>query len=168
MTGLLDGVLQGLVPAHVLALVSVALLAGRARFRESSGFVAAFAVGLAAGLGALAAGAGETPAADVLMVAAVLSGFAAAAALRLPAGPAEVLAFIVGLAAGLDSPPDAISLREAILGLIGTACGGIAALAIMVALSAAVAPIWNGIALRVAGSWIAAIALLVLALRWAS
>jgi hypothetical protein len=52
--------------------------------------------------------------------------------------------------------------------LIGTAGGGIAAMAIMVALSAAVAPIWNGIALRVAGSWIAAIALLVLALRWAS
>jgi urease accessory protein len=168
MTGLLGGVLQGLVPAHVLALASVALLAGCAGLRQSVGFVAAFAMGLTAGLGALAAGVGETPAGEVLMVAAALCGLAAVTALRLPAGLAAVPAFIVGLATGLDSPPDAISLREAILGLIGTAGGGIAAMAIMVALSAAVAPIWNGIVLRVAGSWIAAIALLVLALRWAS
>jgi urease accessory protein len=167
MTGLLGGAIQALAPAHLVALVSVALLAGRKPLRERVACVAAFAAGLAAGLGAVAAGVGETPAGDLLMVVAVLCGLAAAAALRLPSGLLAPLAFAVGLGGGLDSPPDAISLREAILGLIGTACAGIAALAIMVAVSAVLAGVWQGIALRVAGSWIAAIAILVLALRWA-
>jgi urease accessory protein len=78
------------------------------------------------------------------------------------------LAVIVGFAGGLDSPPDAITLREAVLSLIGTACGGIAAFALLVAVAAPLARIWQGIVLRVAGSWIAAIAILVLALRWAA
>jgi hypothetical protein len=112
------------------------------------------------------AGVGETPAGDVLLVVAALSGLAAATALRLPSEFLALMAFIVGLAGGLDSPPDAISLREAVLTLIGKACTGIGALAIMTAASAALAGFWRGIALRVAGSWM--IAVLVLALRWAS
>jgi urease accessory protein len=168
MTGWPAGVVQGFAPAHLLALIAAALLAGPAGFLERVGFVAAFAAGLAAGLGALAAGVGETAAGDVLIVAAMICGLAAAAALRLPTGLAELLSFIVGLATGLDSPPEAILLREAILGLVGTACGGIAAMAAMVTLSAVLGRIWQGIGLRVAGSWTAAIAILVLALRWAS
>jgi urease accessory protein len=65
------------------------------------------------------------------------------------------------------SPPETISLREAVLMLIGTACSAIAALAVMAAAAAALARPWQGIAPRVAGSWVAAIAILVLALRWA-
>jgi len=168
MTGWPAGVVQGLAPAHLLALIAAALVAGQAGFRERVGFVAAFAAGLAAGLGALAAGVGETAAGDVLTVAAMICGLAAAAALRLPTGLAALLAFIVGVATGLDSSPEAILLREAILGLIGTACGGIAAMAAMVTLSAVLGRIWRGIGLRVVGSWTAAIAILVLALRWAS
>jgi urease accessory protein len=168
MTGLLSGVVQALAPAHFVALISVALLAGPAALRERVACVAAFAAGLAAGLGALAAGVGETPAGDVLLVLAALCGLAAAAALRLPPGLLALLAFAAGLASGLDSPPDAISLQEAVLSLIGTACAGIAALAIMVGVSAALAGVVLRIAPRVAGSWIAAIAILVLALRWAS
>jgi len=130
--------------------------------------LAAFAVGLVAGLWALALGAGETPAGDALAAAAMLCGLAAAMALRLPAALTAFLGFIVGLATGLDAPPDSISVREAILGLIGTACGGVAAFAAAVVASALLGGLWDGIALRVAGSWIAAIAILVLALRWAS
>ncbi len=168
MTGLLGGVVQALAPAHLVALISVALLAGRASLRERKAVVAAFAAGLAAGLGALVAGVGETPAGDVLLVVAALCGLAAAAALRLPSGLLALLAFVIGLAGGLDSPPDAISLREAVLSLIGTACAGIAALALMTTMSAALAGVWQGIALRVAGSWMTAIAVLVLALRLAA
>jgi urease accessory protein len=168
MSGLSGGLYQVLLPAHLLALISVALLAGRSAFHQRMAWVAAFAAGLAAGLGALAAGIGETPAGDVLMAAAALCGLAAAAALHVPSGLAALLAFTVGLAAGLDSPPDAILVREAILGLLGTAVGGIAVLVAMSGVAAALARIWDGVALRVAGSWIAAIAILVLALRWAS
>jgi urease accessory protein len=125
MTGLLGGTIQALAPAHLVALISVGLLAGRSALRECAAVVAAFAAGLATGLGALAAGVGETPAADVLLVVAALCGLAAAAALRLPPGLLALLALVTGLAGGLDSPPDAVSLREAVLSLIGTACAGI-------------------------------------------
>ena len=65
------------------------------------------------------------------------------------------------------SPPETISLHEAVLMLTGTFCGGVAALALLTAAAAWLAHLWRAIALRVAGSWIAAIAILVLALRLA-
>jgi hypothetical protein len=78
------------------------------------------------------------------------------------------LAFVSGAALGLDSPPQSIFLREAVAMLIGTACGDIAMLAIVALAASAIARLWQGVVLRVAGSWTAAIAILVLALRWAS
>ncbi len=168
MTGLAGGLMQALLPAHVMALISTALLAARARLWPSIGFVAAFAAGLAAGLAALALGIGETPARDVLLAAALLGGLAAAAAVTAPAWASGSTASIVGLALGLDSPPDAILLREALFGLLGTWCAGAALLAAALAVARPLARLWNGVALRVAGSWLAATVILVLALRWAS
>jgi hypothetical protein len=40
----------------------------------------------------------------------------------------ESAAFVVGYGLGLDSPPDAILLRDAILSLVGTWCAGVALL----------------------------------------
>ena len=60
----------------------------------------------------------------------------------------------------------AISLHEAVWTLIGTGWGAVAALALMAASTALVRRVGWAIALRVAGSWLAAIAMLVLALRW--
>jgi hypothetical protein len=121
-----------------------------------------------AGITALALGVGETPAPDGLMVAASVCGLVAAAALRLPVILSALLAVVIGFATGLDSPPDSISLREAIFALVGTACAGIAAMAIAVGGATLLGRLWQGIVLRVAGAWIAAIAILVLALRWAA
>jgi hypothetical protein len=50
--------------------------------------------------------------------------------------------------------------------LIGAACGAVAALALVTLCAAALGRRWQRMAQRVAGSWIAAIAALVLALRW--
>ena len=89
--------------------------------------------------------------------------------LRCPARWWESTAFAVGLALGLDSPPDAILAARCdprpdrdVVRRRSTLL--MAALAVATPL----ARLWNGIALRVAGSWIAAMAILVLALRWAS
>jgi urease accessory protein len=155
-----------LAPAHLVALIGLALLAGRGP--AASKLVAAFALGLAGGLGAIAWGVGETPASDVLVASAALSGLIAAGGLAVSAWLAAPLALVCGVALGLDSPPQTISLRDAVLMLIGTACGGVVALAVMSFAASAVGRVWQGIALRVAGSWIAAIAILVLALRWAA
>jgi urease accessory protein len=157
-----------LAPAHVLALIGLALVAGRSARPAAIGIVAAFALGLAGGLGAIAWGVGETPANDVLLAAAALCGVIAAIGFAAPVPAAAPLALAFGAAMGLDSPPEVIVLHEALLMLIGTACGGIASLAALALAAGALVRLWQGIALRVAGSWIAAIAILVLALRWAA
>jgi urease accessory protein len=157
-----------LAPAHVLALIGLALLTGRTIAVAASAIIAAFALGLAGGLGAIAWGVGETPANDVLLAAAALCGVIAAVGLAAPAWVAVPLSIACGAAVGLESPPEVIALHEALLMLIGTACGATAALAVLALAAGALVRLWQGIALRVAGSWIAAIAMLVLALRWAA
>jgi urease accessory protein len=155
-----------LVPAQLLSLIGLGLLAGRASIRAAIAIAAGFAVGLVAGLGAIASGIGETPANDVLFAAAGVCGVTAARGRPVPVWAAAPAAFIIGCAIGLDSPPEAISLREAVLMLIGTGCGAIVGLALMTAAAALIRAAGWSIALRVAGSWLAAIAVLVLALRW--
>jgi urease accessory protein len=168
VTGLASGLMQALLPVHVMAMISTALLAAGVSLWPSVRLVGIFAVGLAAGLAALALGVGETSARDVLLGVALLGGLAAAAALTVPELAVGSTAFVVGAALGLDSPPDAILLRDAILGLVGTWCGGMTLLVVAFAVATLLARLWNGVALRVAGSWLAATAILVLALRWAS
>jgi urease accessory protein len=155
-----------LAPAHALALIGLAALAGSAKQR--SGSVAVFALGLVGGLVAVASGVGETPANDLLLAAAALCGLATAALPRVPAWIPVLSAPVVGAAIGLDSPPEVISLRDAALMLAGVGCGGTVAFTFLAAIAAAAARLWQGVPLRVAGSWIAAIAVLVLALRLAS
>jgi hypothetical protein len=168
VTGLVGGLMQALLPAHLMAIISAALLGACTKPWPSIIFLAAFAAGLAAGLAALTL-VGETPAGDVLLAVTFLNGLAAAMApAAVPRPVVGLIAFIVGAALGLDSPPDSILLRDAIVGLVGTWC---AAMTLLVAVPAAATPLtrlWNGLVLRVVGSWIAATAMLVLALRWAS
>jgi urease accessory protein len=154
-------------PAHVIALAGLGVIAGRNNGLPAGAvIVAAFAFGLAIGLGAVASGVGETPASDALLAVAALCGLTAASGVTAPAAVAVPVALASGVALGLDSPPDAIRLDEAVAALIGTAFGGVAALTLIMLLAFALARLWHGIVLRVAGSWIAAIAILVLALRW--
>jgi urease accessory protein len=155
-------------PAHLIALAGLGLMAGRNSPSVGIASVAAFALGLAAGLGAVASGIGETPANDVLLAGAILCGLLAASAVRASSVFAAPVALVSGAALGLDSPPDAIRISDAVAALIGTACGGVTALAAITLLAFVLARRWRGIALRVAGSWIAAVAILVLAVRWAS
>jgi urease accessory protein len=168
LSAALEGLLHPLAtPAHVVALAGLALVAGRNnRNSLSVVVVAAFAFGLAAGFGALAWGAGETPAADALLAGAALCGLMAAAGVTPPVALAAPVALASGVALGLDSPPDAIRLGDAMAMLTGTACGAVAALAVMTPTAAVIARWRDGIALRVAGSWIAAVAMMALAVRW--
>jgi urease accessory protein len=167
--GIVDGLVHPVsTPAHVVALTGLGLIAGRNFLSAGATIVAALGLGLVVGLGAIAWGVGETPASDALLASATLCGLIAASGVTAPVSLAVPVALVSGVALGLDSPPQSIRLSEAVATLIGTACGGIGALA-MIAFSAfAIGRLGQGIALRVAGSWIAAIAILVLALRWAA
>jgi urease accessory protein len=77
------------------------------------------------------------------------------------------LAAVVGAAIGLDSPPEVVSLQEAVLMLIGTGIGASIALWLVVAGAARMARDWQQIGVRVLGSWTAASALLAIAVRFA-
>ena len=73
------------------------------------------------------------------------------------------LAAVTGIAIGLDSPPEVVSVRQAHLMLIGTAFGGGLLLIVMVEIATRLTSPWQRIAARILGSWIAASAVLVLA-----
>jgi urease accessory protein len=78
------------------------------------------------------------------------------------------LAGTIGGALALDSPPEVISLTEANLTLLGTALGAAFVLLILVQGTSRLRHHWQRIGARIAGSWIAASAVLVLALRLGS
>ena len=171
MSALVRGLLQPLMlPAHALALLAFGLLIGQQRVPWRLLALAAFVAGLAGGLAAIALAVGQTPAADVLLAAAGLAGLLVAIGRPPPALACVLLAAVAGMALGLDSPPEAISIAVATTMLIGTALGASLALALVVAGASYVgAQKWAAprIGMRVLGSWIAASALLVRALRFA-
>src|SRR5215470_6068554 len=153
-------------PAHIVSLTGLGLVVGRVIWSAQTQTLAAFASGLVVGLGIIAWGIGETSANNVLLSMAVLCGLVAATNIPVSARFTAPVSLVSGAALGLDSPPDVILLREAILMMIGTACGDIAFLTVTSAAASAFSRLWRGIVVRVAGSWTAAIAILVLALRW--
>ena len=126
-----------------------------------------FALALAAGLLALALAVGETPAATVLLAAVAIAGALVAAAFRLPLLVLGPLAAVVGATIALNSPPEVISLQEAVFMLIGTGLGASIALALVIEVAARMARDWRQIGVRVLGSWTAASALLAIAVRLA-
>ena len=134
--------------------------------------MAAFVIGVAAGLTAIASGVGQTSAADVLLAGAFASGALVAMARPLPTLACALLAAIAGVALGLDSPPEAISIAVATATLLGTGLGASLALAVIVAGTSyhrqrGRVELGAASGARILGSWIAASAVLVLALRFA-
>jgi hydrogenase/urease accessory protein HupE len=151
------------VPAHLLALIGLGLLAGQQKDGREA-LLVMFALGLVAGLLAIALAAGPSSANRVLTVAALAAGAWTAWGRPLPPLIGWPLMSVVGAAIGLDSPPETASLREANRMLIGT---GLTATLIPVVIAAAVSRFGHPslrLAVRIAGSWVAATAILVLAL----
>ncbi len=168
MASLLGGLLHPLLtPSHALALLGLGLLIGQQLPGKRALPQLLFAAALAAGLIALALAVGETQASLVMLVGGALCGVLVAAALRLPLLVLGPLAAAMGASIGLDSPPEVISLQEAVIMLIGTWLGATIALALVVAGVARMARDWQQIGVRVLGSWTAASALLAIAVRFA-
>ena len=143
--GFWGGVLHPVfVTDHVVGILALGLLVGR---QERWGFVPLAAYAAALGI-------------------AVIAGLLVALARPLPQMLGAVLAIVLGLAVALDSPPEVVSVSEANLMLVGTGIGA-AGFLIVVALATRQAQArWAKIGIRILGSWIAAIAILAVALRF--
>jgi hypothetical protein len=169
--GVFGGVLHALlVPEHGLSLVALGLVLGRQEPATRHSAMLIYTAALAGGLLAAALAIGEALAADILLVTTGIMGLLIAAAwmppfLGLPLGA------IAGLTLALDSRPEATSTTEVVRMLIGSGIGAAVALAVVAEGSVFLKGDTRFIVARVAGSWIAAIAILVLSLRvvtWAT
>jgi urease accessory protein len=163
--GVFGGVLHALlVPEHGLSLVALGLVLGRQEPANRHSGMLIYVVALVCGLIAAALAIGETLAADILLVATGIMGLLIAAA-WMPPFLGLPLAAIAGLTVALDSRPETTSMAEVVRMLIGSGVGAAIALALVAEGSVFLRGNARFIVARVAGSWIAAIAILVLSLR---
>jgi hydrogenase/urease accessory protein HupE len=166
LTGFTGGALHPLfVIDHVLAVLAVGLLMGsqpRWRWLPAISFV----LGIAAGIAVMVSGAAPLYANETILGIAVLSGVLVALAWPLSIRIGIALAGVLGIAIVLDSPPETLSIREANQTLAGTAFGATVFLIAVRQAAQYARPLWARIAVRAAGSWIAAAAILALALRF--
>ena len=167
-----DGFSAGLlhpffVPAHVLAIFATGLMVAQQTQRWHWLLRYAFVAGLALGFVTIASAYAPTQADVVLLMLALVGGGLVALAKPLPPLFSGLLAAAIGGAIALDSPPDAMTVRAAIETQLGTFCG---AAVFLYAVSEAASRLkydWQHIGVRILGSWIAASAILVLALQFA-
>jgi urease accessory protein len=165
--GFWGGVLHPVfVTDHVTGILALGLLIGG---QERWGFLpaAAYAAALAAGLVAMTTGMVPRFANEAVLGTAMVVGLLVALARPLPQVLGAVLAIVLGVAIALDSPPEVLSISEANLMLIGTGIGAGAFLIVVALASRQAQARWAKIGLRILGSWIAAAAILALALRFA-
>jgi urease accessory protein len=168
MSGLLQAFVDGFInplttPAHVLVLLALALLLARQPQRSAGLLI--FALGLAVGFLAIVLAVETTPARRVLLAVAVALGAMVAAAWS--SKPLVwLLAAIAGAALALDSPPQAVTITEAYATLAGTTAGACAMLVVVSAVAAHADADWQRLGVRILGSWIAASAILVLAVQF--
>ena len=168
VTGFTGGLLHPLlVHAHLMALVALGLLLGQQAVRPRYLLLGLFAASLLAGIAAIAA-ALTAENSDVIVLAAVaILGLLVALARPVPLIGVGPIVFVVGVALELDSVPQEISTRATLLALAGTTIAASLIPALLATLTTYLRRDWQRIGARVLGSWIAASAILVLALRLA-
>ena len=165
-----DGFAGGLlhpffVLAHALAILASGLMI--AQQTRHWRLRLAFVVGLVAGFGAIANAYVPTLADVGLLVLALVAGVIVALARPMPPMLSGLLAAAVGGVIALDSPPEAMTVRTAIETQLGTFCGATIFLYVASKAASRLKLNWQRIGVRILGSWIAASAVLALALQLA-
>jgi urease accessory protein len=153
-----------LVTAHAAAIVALGLLVGQQGWGRVT--PVAFILALMAGLGLIALALVPPYANEALLVLAAIIGLLVALPRPWPEPVGIALGVLTGVAVGLDSPPEVLSVREANLMLIGTGLGASLFLVLVTEGATKLTKPWQRIGARIAGSWIAAAAILVLALSF--
>jgi hypothetical protein len=163
--GVTGGIFHALlIPEHGLSLLALGLVLGQLEKRERRAGILIFVGALTVALIAAAFAVGEGMAADVLLATTGILGLLVVT-LWTPAYLVWALAAVVGLTIGLDSRPEVASNEEVVRMLIGSGLGASATLVGVAEVSFVLRSNAQRIVARVVGSWITAIAILVLSLR---
>lgn len=151
-----------LTPTDVLVVVALALLAGlRGRPESRSVALGLPLAWLAGGLfGRAWPGIGELPFATTATV--LGAGLLVAANARFPRWLVELVAWLVGLLHGAVNGATMVAGGADLLALLGVALAILAVACLVPAAVVSLRAEWTHIAVRVAGSWIAAVGLLML------
>ncbi len=164
--GFTGGLLHPLfVLAHALATVATGLMI--AQQMQHWLLRVAFVFGLVAGSVAIADAYVPTLVDVALLVLAFVVAALVALGKPLPQLLSGLLAVAIGGAIALDSPPDAMTVRKAIETQLGTFCSATVFLYAVSEAASRLKQSWQHIGVRIAGSWIAASALLALTLQFA-
>jgi urease accessory protein len=167
MTAFIGGLTQFFVPSHLLVVVALGLLAGQHAQQFPVAPLGIFAIGLIAGSIAVASAIRENPAALGLLTLAAAAAGLVVTAYAVPGWLAGLMAFAAGSALPLNSPPHEITIANAVASQVGVAVAAIVVLALLTLIAMRATRPWQRIGVRIVGSWIAASAILVLALRLA-
>jgi hypothetical protein len=167
MIAFANGATQFFAPTHLLAVMALGLLAGQQAIRLPIIPIAALAAGLAAGSLIVASAVRENPAASALLVLAAIAAGLTIIARPLPSWAAAGLALALGAALALNAPPQEFTIHAAIVAQLSFALAAILAFALAAFVAAQARVPWQRIGIRIIASWIAASAILVLALRLA-
>lgn len=152
------------VPAELLAIVAIGLLLGGAGVGACRIGISMCAGGVTAGLifaSVLALTSGATP---LLLVAALLAAAVVTSGLRSPIWFSASVAWLAGMAIGIDASPEAKTLLTAVLSGMATVLGGTALTTVVAALAIGAERFWHKLVVRMVGSWIAAISIMCLVL----
>lgn len=152
------------VLSHALLLTAVSLMLGQQG--RSTARVAIVALGgtFVAGLAIATAGGINVVREQVMIITALLAGGLVCLDRRVPIAFPVSVAAGTGLAIGLDSGVNMTGLRDTALAVAGVAVGVLYLAVVVAGLTADVKKQWQRVAIRIGGSWIFAVSILVLAL----
>lgn len=149
---------------HVFPIIALSLLAGQQRAKRARWVVLLFPLGLLCGA-AIASFAGPSEyVAWINKISFVVLGILAAAQVRLPLSGLAAIALFFGATHGYENTADVPQTVAMQMFLPGLLMSGLALVAIVAAIAVSLDHPWQKIAVRVAGSWIAAIGLLIIGL----
>lgn len=158
-----------IVPAQTLCLIALALLMARHGVRARPMLALAFAAGCVTGIVLVTRAFAFAQSDGAVLACAAATGALVALGRPLPPVVAAAIMAAAGFSVTIDSVPAIVSERDTLLSLGGTLSSGLAlVLVVGTALGAALDAVrnrWLPVAVRIAGSWLAASAILTLALR---
>jgi urease accessory protein len=157
-----------LVPAHVLVLIALGLMTGSFAARTQIYLLVGFAAAAVGAFTLITMAYSATQAGILVLCLSAAIGLLLAANIALPAAAATVVAAAVSGSLIFDSVPPVLSVAETVTSLAGTAASALVLVEATALLSRALPQRIRPIAIRIAGSWIAASAIMVLALGMAS